>query len=114
MSTRAQPPNGLPRRIPRTGRGGGPPGRPSMTTTSTTGSGAGISGEPESSSARIMQGPTLFARYAYPPNERGSCGPPQSRTVFEYGVAAVVDPGLEQLARQFSGAWPYLEFIAGV
>ena len=59
-------------------------------------------------------GPTLFARYAYPPNERGSCGPPQSRTLFEYGVAAVVDPGLELLARQFAGAWPYLEFIAGV
>jgi Family of unknown function (DUF6390) len=58
--------------------------------------------------------PTLFARYAYPPNERGSCGPPQSQTLFEYGAAAVVDPGLELLARQFAGAWPYLEFIAGV
>lgn len=59
-------------------------------------------------------GPTLFARYAYPPNERGSCGPPQHRTLFEYGAAAQVDPGLELLARQFAGAWPYLEFIAGV
>ena len=26
----------------------------------------------------------------------------------------MVDPGLELLARQFAGAWPYLEFIAGV
>ncbi|MBA2528800.1 MAG: hypothetical protein H0V19_02365 [Euzebyales bacterium] len=59
-------------------------------------------------------GPTLFARYAYPPNERGSCGPPQHRTLFEYGAAEVVDPELELLARRFAGAWPYLEFIAGV
>lgn len=59
-------------------------------------------------------GPTLFARYAYPPNERGSCGPPQHRALFEYGAAGVVDPGVEQLARRFAGAWPYLEFIAGV
>jgi Family of unknown function (DUF6390) len=65
-------------------------------------------------SAPATAGPTLFARYAYPPNERGSCGPPQPRTLFEYGAAAVVDPGLEALARQFAGAWPYLEFIAGV
>ena len=62
----------------------------------------------------LVPGPTLFARYAYPPNERGSCGPPQHQTLFEYGAAAQVDPGLELLARQFSGAWPYLEFIAGV
>jgi hypothetical protein len=59
-------------------------------------------------------GPTLFARYAYPPNERGSCGPPQHRTLFEYSVADQEDPGLLQLAQQFAGAWPYLEFIAGV
>jgi hypothetical protein len=58
-------------------------------------------------------GPTLFARYAYPPNERGSCGPPEHRTLFEYSVAGAHDPGLLQLAQQFAGAWPYLEFIAG-
>jgi hypothetical protein len=66
------------------------------------------------SASPTASGPTLFARYAYPPNERGSCGPPQHRTLFEYSVAGEVDPGLEQLARQFAGAWPYLEFIAGV
>lgn len=59
-------------------------------------------------------GPTLFARYAYPPNERGSCGPPQHRALFEYGVVAQVDGGLRQLAKGFAGAWPYLEFIGGV
>jgi len=61
-----------------------------------------------------VAGPTLFARYAYPPNERGSCGPPQHRELFEYSVAGEVDGGLHLLARQFAGAWPYLEFIAGV
>lgn len=60
-----------------------------------------------------VEGPTMFARYAYPPNERGSCGPPEHRTLFEYGVAKVADQGLELLARRFAGAWPYLEFIAG-
>jgi hypothetical protein len=70
--------------------------------------------DPRNGVTAMASGPTLFARYAYPPNERGSCGPPQHRTLFEYGVAAQVDPGLELLARQFAGAWPYLEFIAGV
>ena len=61
-----------------------------------------------------VPGPVLFARYAYPPNERGSCGPPEHRTLYEYASGAVVDPDLGRLARQFAGAWPYLEFIAGV
>ena len=57
-------------------------------------------------------GPTLF--YAYPPNERGSCGPPQHRQLFEYSVAQEHDPGLLQLAQQFAGAGPNPEFIAVV
>lgn len=69
---------------------------------------------PVSRATTSTAGPTLFARYAYPPNERGSCGPPEHRTLFEYGAAGAVDPGLELLARRFAGAWPYLEFIAGV
>lgn len=60
----------------------------------------------------VVAGATLFARYAYPPNELGYCGPPDSRAVLEYGAAGVVDPGLAQLARGFAGAWPYLELIA--
>ena len=58
-----------------------------------------------------VSGTTLFARYAYPPNELGYCGP---------GDASVLlgrdSPGAEQQiarhARQFEGAWPYLEIIA--
>ena len=59
-----------------------------------------------------VPGPVLFVRYASPPNQRGSCGPPESGQFFEYGVNGTVDPGLQQLARQFAGAWPYLELIA--
>ena len=57
-------------------------------------------------------GPILFARYAYPPNERGYCGPPQHQTLLEYGASGVVDGGLVELAQAFEGAWPYLQFIA--
>ncbi len=60
-----------------------------------------------------LDGASLFARYAYPPNELGYCGPPDHRALLEYGSANVVDPGLVQLARGFDGAWPYLELIAG-
>jgi hypothetical protein len=59
-----------------------------------------------------VPGPISFVRYAFPPNFHGSCGPPNSRTLFEYGATAVVDAGLRDLARQFAGAWPYLELIA--
>ncbi len=54
----------------------------------------------------------LFARYAYPPNERGYCGPPEHRALLEQAAAGAVDPGLEQLARSFSGPWPYLKLMA--
>jgi hypothetical protein len=52
-------------------------------------------------------GHALFARYAYPPNELGYCGPP--------GIDAV--PGSEMTdlagyAREFDGAWPYLSTTA--
>ncbi|MBA2529531.1 MAG: hypothetical protein H0V19_06135 [Euzebyales bacterium] len=55
----------------------------------------------------------LFARYAYPPNERGFCGPDDHLAMLEYGANQVSDPGLVQLARAFTGPWPYLTLIAG-
>jgi hypothetical protein len=55
----------------------------------------------------------LFARYAFPPNSHGFCGPADSGALFEYGVAGHDDGGLRSMARQFAGAWPYLELIAG-
>ncbi|MGH8962779.1 MAG: DUF6390 family protein [Jatrophihabitantaceae bacterium] len=61
-----------------------------------------------------VPGPIMFVRYAFPPNFHGSCGPPDSQGLFQYGVTAVVDGGLRELARQFAGAWPYLELISSV
>ena len=55
----------------------------------------------------------LFARFAYPPNVLGFCGPPDHQSVLEHAATGVVDGGLLQLARQFTGAWPYLELLAG-
>lgn len=59
-----------------------------------------------------VHGALLFARYAYPPNELGYCGPPNHQDLFGYGSEQVIDPGLLELARGFTGAWPYLELIA--
>ncbi len=61
---------------------------------------------------RPVPGPILFVRYAFPPNFHGACGPPDHQALFQYGASSTVDPGLHQLARQFAGAWPYLELIA--
>lgn len=57
-------------------------------------------------------GALLFARYAYPPNARGYCGPGDHRALLEYGASGAVDAGLGELARGFSGAWPYYQLIA--
>lgn len=61
----------------------------------------------------MSAGALLFARYAYPPNALGYCGADENRTLLEYGEAGASDAGLEELARTFEGAWPYLELIAG-
>lgn len=56
-------------------------------------------------------GPILFARYAYPPNRLGLCGPGDAPDVL--GSAARAGDGeLRSLARGFEGAYPYLELIA--
>lgn len=61
---------------------------------------------------RVAAGATRFARFAYPPNALGLCGPDDARAVLEYAATGVVDAGLGELARGFEGAWPYLELIA--
>jgi hypothetical protein len=60
-----------------------------------------------------VPGPVLFARYAFPPNSHGFCGPADSGGLFEYGIAGRDDGGLRAMAQQFAGAWPYLQLIAG-
>jgi len=64
-------------------------------------------------SGTSVSGPVLFARFAYPPNELGYCGPDDHAALLQYGASGTTDRGLAQLARGFGGAWPYLEFIAG-
>lgn len=61
---------------------------------------------------RVTPGPVLFARFAYPPNSLGYCGPGDSQALADYALAAVEDAGLHALARRFDGAWPYLALIA--
>ncbi|MCW2779872.1 MAG: uncharacterized protein JWR35_321 [Marmoricola sp.] len=59
-----------------------------------------------------VAGPVLFARYAYPPNSHGYCGPNDHTAFFQQGMAGD-DRGLRAMSQQFAGAWPYLELIAG-
>jgi uncharacterized protein DUF6390 len=60
----------------------------------------------------MITGPLLFTRYAFPPNERGLCGPADTASLRGYATAGETDPGLVRLAGQFAGAWPYLQLIA--
>ncbi|MDQ2738880.1 MAG: DUF6390 family protein, partial [Actinomycetota bacterium] len=56
----------------------------------------------------MPSGAELFARYAYPPNELGYCGPEDASVL----LARESERDVAQSARQFEGAWPYLEIIA--
>ena len=59
-----------------------------------------------------LSGPLLFARYAYPPNELGYCGPSDASALIDSATEAGGESELGHLAKQFDGAWPYLELIA--
>jgi hypothetical protein len=61
----------------------------------------------------LDSGPRLFARFAYPPNELGYCGPADAPALLGHAATGDDDAGLRRLARDFEGAWPYLELIAG-
>lgn len=60
----------------------------------------------------MTSGPLLFARYAYPPNELGYCGPDSARTLLEHASTETSDPDLRRMAAAFDGAWPYLTLLA--
>ncbi|WP_328478002.1 DUF6390 family protein [Actinoplanes sp. NBC_00393] len=53
-------------------------------------------------------GTRLFARYAYPPNALGYCGPEGASVLLRPDATAEI----AARARAFEGAWAYLEFIA--
>jgi Family of unknown function (DUF6390) len=57
---------------------------------------------------RLPAGYAEFARYAFPPNELGYCGPADSSVLLRAGGAAE----LVAHAKEFDGAWPYLGAIA--
>lgn len=59
-------------------------------------------------------GALTFARYAYPPNARGLCGPGDAAGLIERADAGTDDGGVQALARDFEGAWPYLVFVAAL
>lgn len=60
----------------------------------------------------MIAGAVLFARYAYPPNALGYCGPSDPLSLA--GALTERDVAdLSLLAREFDGAWPYLQLIAG-
>lgn len=50
----------------------------------------------------------LFARYAFPPNELGYCGPPDASVLLRRTAATEIVAH----AAGFDGAWPYLQEIA--
>ena len=56
-------------------------------------------------------GPVRFARYAYPPNRLGLCGPADAPSLIG-GATAGATRELRQLALGFEGAYPYLRLIA--
>lgn len=64
------------------------------------------------SSGPGARGPLLFARFAYAPNALGYCGPDDSAALIGHTSAGESGADLAALARQFAGAWPYLELIA--
>jgi hypothetical protein len=57
---------------------------------------------------QLPAGHALFARYAFPPNELGYCGPPDADVLLRGDNAADVAAS----AKEFDGAWPYLNAIA--
>lgn len=61
----------------------------------------------------MISGPELFARYAFPPNVLGYCGPADSGLTQGLGSPDATREW-EHVVRQFDGAWPYLELIGGL
>lgn len=51
-------------------------------------------------------GAEMFARYAYAPNQLGYCGPQDTR------LLTGSRDEIEKAARQFTGAWPYIEVLS--
>ncbi len=57
-------------------------------------------------------GDVVFARYAFPPNELGYCGPDDAATLLSHASTGHESQIVTQRAPAFDGAWPYLQVIA--
>ena len=55
------------------------------------------------------RGTEMFARYAYAPNRLGYCGPRESSALLDGSRREI-----EEAARQFTGAWPYLQVLSKI
>ncbi len=79
-----------------------------------TGTGAGAGRTHDGAAPAVATpGPVLFARYAYPPNSLGYCGPGDPSALLGAAAEGKDVAGLGQLAARFEGAWPYLQLVAG-
>ena len=67
---------------------------------------------PSTTASPLLDGPQIFARYAFMPNRLAYCGGDDHRALFDYCVTGVTDAGLRGLLRTFTGALPYLQLIA--
>ncbi len=57
-------------------------------------------------------GGVTFARYAFPPNELGYCGPDDARLLLSHASNGRDPREVAERAPKFDGAWPYLEVIS--
>jgi hypothetical protein len=57
---------------------------------------------------QLPPGYALFARYAFPPNELGYCGPADSAVL----LRGDSPDEIAAYAKEFDGAWPYLRAVA--
>lgn len=62
--------------------------------------------------ASPMSGMLRFIRYGFMPNRLRYCGGDENRLLFDHAVEQVVDGGLDQHLKKFTGALPYLQLIA--
>jgi hypothetical protein len=62
--------------------------------------------------ATAISGPVRFARFAFPPNRLGYCGPGDGGDL-AHAARGHDDPGLREIAAGFEGAYPYLQLLAG-
>lgn len=60
----------------------------------------------------MSEGSRLFARFAFAPNDLGYCGPAETAALFEEAITGNTGADVAAIAREFSGAWPYLALLA--